>query len=108
MMKDRLTLSSLLHLLRHNQKDSKYLNHYLHHDVLHSICRRHLGIFFEPSEEILNSIEDINERILARSNILYRLCWFSIRKFQVWGDPKQSTERRTPAPAKITFAGENT
>jgi hypothetical protein len=60
------------------------------------------------SEEVLNALEDIYERILARNNVLCRLCGFNIRTVLVKGSSTKPTERRTPAPAKMTFVGENT
>ena len=101
MVKDRLTRSSLLHLLRHNRKDSKYLNHYLHHDVLHSICRRHLNIFLESSEEILDTPEDIHERVMTCNDILCRLCRSGIRRALGMGIRDHSYRKED------TSAGEN-
>ena len=101
MMKVRLTRSSLFHLLRHNRKDSKYLNHYLHHDVLHSICRRHLNIFLESSEEILDTPEDIDERVLTCHDVLCRLCRFGMRRVRGRGIRDHSYRKED------TSAGEN-
>ena len=105
MMKDRLTLSSLLHLLRHNQKDSKYLNHYLHHDVLHSICRRNLDIFLESSEEILDTPEDIDERVLTCHDVLCRLCRFGIRRARGMGIRDHSYRKEDTSASENDIRG---
>ena len=81
--RDLLTRSSLLYLLRHNSKNSQYLYHDLYDDVIHRVCRGHLSIFLEPFEEVLNALEDIYERILARADILCRLCNFDIRTVRI-------------------------
>ncbi|KAH9022677.1 hypothetical protein EDB85DRAFT_2293154 [Lactarius pseudohatsudake] len=39
----------------------------------HRLCRWHLAILLEPSEEAFDAFEDIDERILARSNVLCHL-----------------------------------
>jgi len=63
---------------------------------------------FKASEKILYAFEDVDESVLARLNILDCLrivnVNFTLAKVLRW----ICTERRTPTPAKITFAGENT
>ena len=81
-IRDRLTRSALLHLLHHDSKHSKYFDHHLDDDVLDCLQLRRLGILLEPSEEILNALEGCKDRILARNDVLSRLCGFGIRKSQ--------------------------
>jgi hypothetical protein len=81
-IRDRLTRSSLLYLLRHNRKDLKHLHHYFYHDGLHRFGHRHLGMFLEPSEEALDLLKDNNERIVARNNALCSLYGLGVRSLR--------------------------
>ena len=76
---NQLTCSSQLHLLSHDPKYSEHLDHYFHDDILHRLRRRHLGVFLETSEEILDAFEDVDQRIVAGNNVLCRLEGIGIR-----------------------------
>ena len=108
--KHRLTRSSLLYLLRNNRKGLKQLHHYLHRDVLHRFSHRHVGMFLEPFEEILDLLEDGDELIPAGNSVFCHL-YGSVSDGSERGRSRPgtiTTKRRAPAPAKMTFAGENT
>ena len=70
--------------------------------------RRHLSIFLGPSEEVLNGLEDMYEPVMVRKNVLRRPWKFGIIIAGKGRFRTIITESRTPAPAKITFVGENT
>jgi hypothetical protein len=67
--RSRLTRSPLFHLLRHHRKNSKDLSHNLHDNILHRLCCRDFGISLEPSEEILNALEDFHKQPLVRNDV---------------------------------------
>ena len=67
------TCSTLSHFLRRDREDVQHLDHYLYYDVRHRVCRRHGGISLEAFEEVLHVLEEIDERILTRFNVLSRL-----------------------------------
>ena len=60
----------MLDLLRRDRQNRKDLNHDLSDYVHHFRCRRHLSIVFKASEKILYVFEDVDESVLACSNIL--------------------------------------
>jgi len=97
----------LLDLLGRDRQNRKNLNHDLSDYVHHFRRRRHLNIVFKASEKILYAFEDVDEVVLACSNILdsLRIVKVDFARAKV---QRLRTERRTPTPAKITFAGENT
>ena len=67
---EQLTCPALLDLLRRDRQNRKHLNHNLSNYVHHFWCRRHLSIVFKASEKILYAFKDVDESILACSNIL--------------------------------------
>ena len=105
---EQLTCPALLHLLRRDRQDAKDLNHDLSDYVHHFRCRPHLSIVFKASEEILYAFEDVDESVLARSNILDCLRIVGVNDARTKVLKRTRTERRTPTPENITFAGENT
>jgi hypothetical protein len=100
----------LLDLLRRNRKNTKGLHQNVHGDIHHFGRQWHLGVCFETSEKVLYALEEIDEGVLAGANILGRLRdgGFSVADAQRCVTRILRTRRRTPTPAKITFAGENT
>jgi hypothetical protein len=98
----------LLDLLRRDRQNRKDLNHDLSDYIHHFLCRRHLSIVFKSSEKILYAFEDIDEIVLACPNVLDCLGIENVDFASSKGQRRLRTERRTPTPAKITFAGENT
>ena len=65
-------------------------------------------MFLEAFEDALDLVEDNNERIAARNNALCRLYGSRMSPLEACEIQAIATERRTEAPAKMTFAGENT
>jgi hypothetical protein len=57
---------------------------------------------------MFDMLEDIDDRTLARINILSRLTEPGVAIVYTKGERRILIKRRTPIPAKITFAGENT
>ena len=104
----KLTCSSLIYLLCRDSKYIQHFNHYLHDDVRHRLSWSNLGIGLHASEEVLDPLKYVNKSLLGSNNVLRRLrssriklgCKETSRMIRTW--------RRTPAPAKITFAGEKT
>jgi hypothetical protein len=68
-----LTCPSLFCLLRRNSKDIQYFNHYLYNDVCHRLGRWDFGVGLETFEKILNTLKDVDQDLLGRSNVLSRL-----------------------------------
>jgi len=58
-------------------------------------------------EESFNAVEDVNELVLAGADILGRLKIPGIKIGCARKSQSSLTERRTPIPAKIIFAGGN-
>ena len=67
---EQLTRPALLDLLCRNRQNRKDLNHDLSDYAHHFRCRRHLSIIFKASKKILYAFEDVDESVLACSNIL--------------------------------------
>ena len=97
----------MLDLLGRDRQNRKNLNHDLSDYVHHFRRRRYLNIVFKASEKILYAFEDIDENVLACSNILDCLGIVNVNFAWAKALRRIRTERRTPNPAKITFAGEN-
>ena len=64
-------------------------------------------MFLERFEDIFDLLEDDDERILARNGVLCRLYESDIRSLRERSGTI-GTKSKTPALAKMTFAGENT
>ena len=63
--REQRTRSTLSHFLCCNREYVQHLNHDLHGYVGHGICRRHRRIRLEALEEELDTLEELNEGILA-------------------------------------------
>ena len=101
----KLTRSSLFYLLRRDSKDIQDFHHDLDDDVRHSIAWLDLRIRLRPFEEILDPLKYIDQGLLRRIDVLNGLPIFDVKLTREETD-KIQTWRRTPAPAKITVAGE--
>jgi hypothetical protein len=69
----KLTCPSLFSLLCRNSKDIQYFNHYLDNDVRHRLGWWDFGVGLETFEEIFNTLKDVDQGLLGRTNILSRL-----------------------------------
>ena len=86
----------------------EHLYQYLRAYFRHCRSRRHVCVSLESRKEISNPFEELCENVFARRNTLGGL---SDVQCEI-APPKEMdrilTARRTPIPAKITLAGENT
>ena len=107
MSNELLTHSALPDLLCCDPKNRENLDHYQNDCIHHFRGLRHFCVHLETSEKTLDALKDVHKSILACTNILSCLknvcVTMSHAKLL-----KIHTERRTPMPAKITLAGENT
>ena len=103
-----LTFSSLSYLTCSDSEDIQYFYHYLHDDARH--CRRwwDLRICLQAFEEVLDTFKDVNQGLLRCADVLNRLTNFDVNLDYQRDVDNILTWRRTPAPAKITVAGEKT
>ena len=69
----RRTRSALSYFLRCDCEDVQHLDHYFHDYVSHRVCRRHCGMRFEALKEVLDTVEEIDQSVLACLNIFGRL-----------------------------------
>jgi hypothetical protein len=109
-MYEILTHSALLDLLCRDPKNRENLDHYLDDYIHHLRGWRHLCVGLEASEKHFNALEDVDKSVLTFPNILSCLTGVGIAVSSQKVVRKESlhTERRTPTPANITLAGENT
>ena len=84
-----LTRPFLIYLFGHQGKRGQYFHHYFDGYLCHSCGRRwDLGINIEADQEVFNRLEQINERIITRIDVLERLrrlIEIGIRD-KVWGE----------------------
>lgn len=92
----------------HDRKEPKHLNQHPQNDIFYRFCYRHFSIFLEPSEEVLDAVEDMYERVMVRNNVLRRLWRFNIINAGKGRFMTIITESGTPAPEKMTTASKNT
>jgi hypothetical protein len=97
----------LLYLLRYDPKNGENLYDDLDNYIHHFRGRLHFCVDLEASKEPFNPLKDVDKSVLACPNI------FSCLKNYVLQCPRKCnkdihTERKTPTPAKMKLAGENT
>ena len=104
-VRQTLTYSALLYLLRGNPEKRQYFGHYLNNNIHHFVGRSCFCVDLDTSEKHFDSFENVDKSFLACSNI-----FSCLRDPYVTTTQAKSinihTERRTPTPAKITLAGE--
>ena len=66
----QLTCSTLLHLLRRDREYREYLGHDFHENFRHLLGRRNPSMNPKAFEEELNTLEEVDEHIVARPHIL--------------------------------------
>jgi hypothetical protein len=66
-----------------------------------------LSINLEPAQKVFDAFEDINKGIIAFPHVLGRLADADIIASQLERARVTRTERRTPIPENIGFAGGN-
>ena len=67
------TRSPLLHLLRRDSKHTQHFRHNLSHHICYRGRRRDFCIGLETNEEVFDFVEELDERIAARSRVPRRL-----------------------------------
>ncbi len=103
-----LTHSALFDVICSDGENVEDLNHYCCDRVQHSLIWRRFSVCVQTLEKCFNALEHLKESVLIRANVLscLRIVRITIDRTKVLG--RVHTERRTPNPIKITFAGENT
>lgn len=66
---ESLTETPLLDILRRQGQNGEYFNHYLYSHIGHRRGGGELSINMEPLEEIPDTFEEINERVVARTDL---------------------------------------
>jgi hypothetical protein len=101
------THSALFNFLCSDSENVEDLSHYCCDRVHHSFIWRHFSVRVQTSEKCLYALEQLKKSVLVRANVLSCL-----RTIHITMDHtnvlRLRTERSTPNPIKITFAGENT
>ena len=103
-----LTQSTLFDSFCNNGKDVQNFSHYARDRVYRSFICRHFGVCVQTSKKCFYAVEHLKEGILIRANVLscLRIVHITMNRTKVLR--RLHTERSTPNPIKITFAGENT
>ena len=103
-----LTDSALLDFFCRNSNKVENFDHYGRGCLHHSFIWCHFGVCVQTSEKCLYALEYLRKSVLVRANGLscLRIVRITIDRTKVLR--RVHTERRTPNPIKITFAGENT
>jgi hypothetical protein len=89
-------------------QDIQYFHHYLNDDVRHCLGWSNLRIGLQTFEKVLDPLKDVDKCLLRCIDILNRLTSIDVKLGLRRDVDKILTWRRTPAPAKITVAGEKT
>ena len=108
MIQKQLTRPSLSDLFSCNSKNVQNFHHYFGDYIHHFLVKCRFSINLESLEKSLYSLEDLKKSVLARANILGNLRVVRITMDRTKILRRTHTERRTPIPTKIAFAGENT
>ena len=103
-----LTHSALFDFFRSEGKNVEDLNHYCRDRVHHSLIWRHFSVFVQTSEKCFYALEHLKKSVLVRANVLSCLVIIRITIDRTKVLKRVHTERRTPNPVKITFAGVHT
>jgi hypothetical protein len=108
LLQQGLTHSAFFDFFCGDGKNVEDLNHNCCDRVHHSLIGRCFSVCVQTSEKCFYTLEHLEERILVRANILscLRIVRMTMDRTKVLG--KVHTERSTPNPINITFAGENT
>jgi hypothetical protein len=104
----KLTRSSLWYLLCRDSENIQYFHHYLNDDVRHRRGWWNLHVSLQTFEKVLDPHKDVDQGLLRCTDILSRLTRFEVKLGLRRDMDRIPTWRRTPAPAKIAVAGENT
>ena len=103
-----LTHSALFDLLRRNPKNRKDLDHYLDDDIHHLHGCGYFCIDLETPKKHFNALKDVEKSVVVGANVFSCLRDLGVTIVHAKPSRRIHTERRTPIPANITLAGENT
>jgi hypothetical protein len=103
-----LTHSALFDFCCSDGENVEDLDHYCRDRVHHSLIWRHFSVCVQTSEKCFYALEYLKKSVLVRANVLSCLRIVRITMDRTKVLRRIHTERRTPNPIKITFAGENT
>jgi len=70
---DRLTHSTPLHFFCRHPNDDQYLRHDFRRHLCHGGGRWHPDVNLEPTEEVFDPAEQVDENALARADVFNRL-----------------------------------
>ena len=71
--KGQLTHATPLHFFCHHPNDDQYLCHYFRRYLCHSSGMWHPDVNLEPTEEVFDPAEQVDESALARVDVFDRL-----------------------------------
>jgi hypothetical protein len=108
LLKQVLTHSALFDFFCSDGQNVKDLNHYCRDRVHHSLIWYRFSVRVQTSEKCFYALEHLKESVLVRANVFSCLRIVRITKERTKVLRRVHTERSTPNPIKITFAGENT
>ena len=106
-LQQRLTRLSLSDLFSCNSKNVEDLHHNFRNCIDHFLFEYCFSVDLQSLEKSFYALEDVTKSVLTCSNILGCLRNVRIRMDRTKVLREIHTERRTPIPANITFAGEN-
>jgi len=97
----------LLELFGHKGKNGQQFHHDLDDDLPHGRCGRNIGINIQSGEEMVDGLEDVDECIIARTNVFGRLIRLVVTRVRTCDLKGLHTASSTAKPANIAFAGGN-
>jgi hypothetical protein len=103
-----LTHSALFDFVCSDGENVKDLNHDCRDRVHHSLIWCRFGVCVQTSEKCFYTLEHFKECVLVRADVLSCLRIVRITMDSTKLLRREHTDRSTPNPIKITFAGENT
>jgi hypothetical protein len=107
-IQQQLTRPSLSDLFSCNSNNVEDFHHYFRDCIHHFLVKCRFRVNLESLEKCFYTLEDLKKSVLARANILGCLRAVRVTMDRTKVLRRIRTERRTPIPAKIVFAGENT
>jgi hypothetical protein len=103
----RLTQSSLLDLPRCHSKSGENLHQYFYDNVGNGRRKRDPCVNIKPAEESPDRLEQVDESIIARTNMLYRLIRLNVTRTRIKVARKTLTSSKIANAANTAFAGGN-
>jgi hypothetical protein len=91
-----LTQSSLLDLFGRQSESGENLRHDLYDNIIHSCSESDGCIDTESGEEALNGLEQIDQGIVTRTDVLYSLRCSDIIRIYIYGNREGDLQRARP------------